>query len=455
MDIIKYTHMFQNVETQNDFFNHKDQEDFKYWDIVRYAVFSTIYRELTGVKLIKAEKQNLAKRLVNGMLSAQNYVKFLIASNFKTYKYLCFICSRHKIGKNLSIDSISEDILSIIGKEALLMETYQINEGGYYYKSYFETGKKIYLMFKKFSLAIQKNDPFIFQSSQILKDKFGAKIDLDALMEELIRTYKLEYKYYSRFIKKINPDLIFISQNGIQKGIFASANKLKVPTVELQHGLIGYMHPTYSYPVSIQPGQLTSLPKYLFTFSDFWTSNFNCPIENIIPIGNTSYSKRITNQKMNDYALTVIFVETVATDLINFIDALLALDFDRKICLKLHPNLTEQSRQIRNHFLKFDNVVVIVNELTIKELLSTSDSIFAVYSTCVYEALQDEVKVILYKIKDYHSHMDVFDNPNIYLVDIPEELIEVIDNDYVRTDQPIFFQDFNRDYFLKFLNQMN
>jgi hypothetical protein len=447
MNIIEFTEKFQKMEVENKFFNFKDSNGVAYWDLVRYHIFMLIYKSLTEVKLIEPRKKKSFHKLGGGIRIFFNYLKFLYTLNFKGFKYLFFVSSKHIDNQGFNRDLISNDILSITKNDTLIIETFRRERAKYYYDSYFETGKFLSLNFKR--ILSRKKGIEKYSCSQIIKSIFEFSYDFDRLIYNLIWNYNHELQYYKRFLKKVNPSYIFMVQNGIQKGLFAAANKLNIPIVELQHGLIGPNHPAYSYPTSIT--ELQTLPKYLFSFSDFWVKNINYPVDRIITIGNDHYYQKIERSKI-EYGLTVIFGEAVAVDLINFINALLNNGFSQAICIKLHPNQIEKSERIKEQYSSFNNIRIISNEKTLNEVLAVSKSILAVQSTCVYEALHNEVKVFLLKIKGYQAHIDIFDNPNTYLIDEPTELIKLIDEEFIKDKTEVYFEKFNKQKFLGFIN---
>jgi hypothetical protein len=82
-----------------------------------------------------------------------------------------------------------------------------------------------------------------------------------------------------------------------------------------------------------------------------------------------------------------------------------------------------------------------------------SNAIVAVQSTCVYEALHHQIKIFIIKIKNYQCNQDVFDNSNVYLIDTTSEIISLVDNEFITSNQNIIFDDFKENIFLDFLSQ--
>lgn len=451
MDIVEYTDKFQQLEIDNNFFELSDAEGLQYWDIVRHDVFYAVYYELANIKTIQIKEQvNLLWSVKSIPRFISKYMQFAAALRRGNYEYISFTCSRFT-DNGVATDYLSKDILSFIEDKTLVIETLQ-QEGRKMNSSVFNMGLSLARYKSNFKKRLkQKKSSYIV--TDILNEAFRTNCNINFTIERLITKYKVEYKYYYRLFKQIAPKAVFFVQNGIQKGMVAAATKLNIPTVELQHGLIGYIHPAYSYPKSIEANCIKTLPKFFFCFSNFWVKNLNYPIQHIVSIGNNFYAEK-TISSTKQYALTVIFADIYTLDLISFVDELLREGFKEKIALKLHPNQANEVAYIKNYYATFNNVEVIYTEKTMQQVLATSESILAIQSTAVYEALHYNLKVFIYTIKDYRTHLDVFNNINVYLINSTEELLCSLNKEYVDVNEEDIFEKFNTTAFLSFLNNL-
>lgn len=452
MNIIEFTEKFHTIETDNNFFQEKDDEGILYWDLVRYDVFYLLYRHVCNTELLKVENNSISKwsMLSSFFKNSIGLIKFKFISS-KKFKYICFTASRNNGNDQNSIDIISDDILSEIKKDTLAIESFSKDNNKSDYVKIFDFGFlfEAYKHALKRKLGIKKN--FTYKVCDILQKEI-ADVSLHSHIEKIISNYKIGNSYYKKLLKRISPETIFVVQNGIRKDLFAAANQLNIPVVELQHGLIGYVHLGYSYPKNFNSLNLETLPSVFFSFSDFWTNSTNYPVKTKIPVGNNFYAKRILDSK-KQYDITFVFANIYTKDLIAFIDSLLKEDYKGRICIKLHPNQFSEFEIISSLFHNYSNIEVISNKKTISQILSVSKSIFAVQSTVVYEALHYNVKVYLYKIKDYLTHNDIINNPNVYVVKNASE-VQVYDSySFKKSEEDTIFSPFNKEVFNRFLDR--
>jgi hypothetical protein len=453
MNIIEFTDKFQKIEVDHKFFAEKNSKGILYWDLVRHDVFYLVYYEVCNTKLLPVVDERKSKLVMLSTLfdNVLGYINFNIIARRK-YKYICFATSRNKDSDNKDVDYISDDILRIIEADSFVIESFNkhINSR---YQSIFDFGLLMTTYKARFKKKIYKKSPETYKIAEILKHEFNVSVDLTYDINSLIINYKISTEYYFRLFKKIRPKAVFIVQNGIQKGLFEAAYKLNIPVIELQHGLIGYVHPAYSYPTTIQPGNLKTFPTTFFSFSDFWSRNLNYPVKNIISMGNNFYARSIIPQ-LKEYDITFILANIYSNDLLQFLDSLLKDDYKGKICIKLHPNQFGEFDTITALFEAHDAIEVIASQRSMGEILSVSKAIFAIQSTAVYEALHYKVKVYLYKIKDYLTHQDVIANPNVYLVENAADVHKFDGYAFIESEVYTMFEPFNENVFNDFITSL-
>jgi hypothetical protein len=253
------------------------------------------------------------------------------------------------------------------------------------------------------------------------------------------------------------PKVIFITQNGIQKGLFAAASKFKIPVIEVQHGVIDEGHLSYNYSKNIDyTGNKISLPSYFFTFSDFWGKDLFYAVKEIVNMGNSYFSlqNEIEISKIERGLLVVssdIFGENLKELIVDF-----SQKYNLPIFFKLHPNQYFQKEYYQDEFKDYNNVEVYTNNKTVYELLGLSSAALVIQSTALYEALHMKRLGIILRKQTYARHGHIFENSNVYLIDNANELFDALNNNYREDDsgKNLFFEEFKNEKFLNFMKKI-
>lgn len=279
-----------------------------------------------------------------------------------------------------------------------------------------------------------------------LLDAFGIAQYQARALNKVIRlrrlVYEVELRGYERLFKRARPELIVLVQNGIEKALFTTAHRCGIPTAEVQHGLIGYLHGAYSYSPDINYSTQSTFPDLFLTFSDHWKTACYYPASSCVPIGNESYFVRPMAVQMPGTAMVIsanIYHDTLAT----WVRAISALSPQRRILYKLHPNQTANASEIAKEFCHLTNVQVVGGEVPASILLKGVSHIIAVCSTVAYEALQAERTVCIIPQHDYLSHHDILQLPGVVVPTTPEELDRALDVRTSAVEPPRFFDQFN------------
>jgi hypothetical protein len=403
-----------------------------------------IYNEISGLDQFKDRRKRFCfgNKLLKIIYLIYGFFLFKYKLHFKKYEYIFFVTSRNFTREGKPTDAISKDILNAITDNKFVIESVNFNNKNNFFHI-FDYDLAIKVKFRSFIYKVLKNNyNYSYSITSILKEEFNIKIDLDSEISSRIFKHKIQLKHYSNIFRLIRPKAIFIMQNGINKAIFESANILQIRVIELQHGYIGYVHPAYSYPKNIKPGDLNTLPSDFFAFSNFWTSNLNFPVKNIHAIGTSYYSIK-PKPLPKEYDLTFIFTDLYVKIFLQIIDDLLNKNYLGNICIKLHPNQTHDFAPISDKYSKKSNIIVLTNEFSMTEVLNKSKAIVGIQSTSFYEAIHiGSIKLLILKDKDYQLHKDIFDFNNVHLIDNADDIIKNIES------KPLLI--FNKDMFDKF-----
>lgn len=439
---------FFAFEKKNELFKIKYKNIF-IWDIIRFDVY---YKLLWKLKSITPKEQKSFSKL--SVLKEISF--FIISFFFKKYDIMFFTASRNKNSNGDFFDQNLEDII-IQYPKAVCFESYERN------------------IEKLKNKQITVFNPIIF--FRILGRFFYRKIDFTEIVNlietefktssienkeinKLIIQFQIDYKFYLLLFRFKKPKVIFITQNGIQKGLFAAATKLMIPVIEVQHGLIDEGHLGYNYNSNIHYKQeQIYLPTYFFSFTEFWFKDLFFPVKEILSMGNSFFynsSAENIGSENNFNGLLVASSDVFGEDLKKII-----IQFSKKmnnipIYFKLHPNQFAEKQYYINQCLNYPNIKIYTDEYSIYELLAISKSVLGIQSTVLYEALHLKKIAIIYKKQTYYRHRNIFDKKNVFLINGVDDLIKAYNNTYVESieTQNLYFKKFETEFFLKFINNI-
>lgn len=213
--------------------------------------------------------------------------------------------------------------------------------------------------------------------------------------------YKITKKRYEQIIKRVKPKAIIevVSYSTECMIMNEVAYEMTIPTIELQHGVIGSAHTAYNYPSIADTKQF---PQYLFLFSDFWkkSDRFPIPQSHILAMGYPymeRQAKKYAPLRQNKSHITnILFLSSgpIGRQLVDIAVELNQLLNNQKyhIIYKLHPG--EYAVWKQNYPILADSNIEVIdnNKINLYELFSKSDIQVGAYnSTTVFEGLYFEL----------------------------------------------------------------
>lgn len=440
-DILK---RFYNMEVELKLFERRDLNGIYYWDIFRFNIFD----ELTegGQSFNNNGGRTTKKNFASGLNFFKNcllLLKVLYTRN-RTFAYLC---SRNKYkGTSILFDQNAHGLLSLLKHEDVV-----INESYAKSSTLYDDYTKINFI-SKFSCFISSPSFIPYDEFSILSDQIKevfpqSTINIQKLVSLYITFYK-ERKFYRWLFKTIKTTRIFISQNGIQKGLFAAAIDLGLPVYEFQHGIINDGHLAYSYPMIDGITNKTYLPSHLLTLSDWWLNDCYVPYLNKIVIGNDYFVPQISIEstpiKNRILIVSSTFMQKELFAFLekckNTLDEFCSYEF----IYKLHPNEFMNVDIYKEYFKSYSNIRVSTNEKTIAQWMDECSTMITILSTAAYEALQCNRKVIILKCLNYQMMKIIFGYDNVYTVENSDEMLNALNQEII-TSSVEFFSPFNKE----------
>lgn len=447
MNIFEFTEKFQAMEMDEKLFEMSTEDDIFYWDIIRYELFNTIFRDylrgsIESKKVIVNNKfEPSLKKILEIFRNVIN--DFVYLHNNKESPYVIFTCSRNLIAGEEK-DIISEDYLKTIGNRSFIIETFSTSRKIKNYKNTILTYRKKLYRLSRFK---QK-----FPVNEIINDRFNINIDLNEIINKKLYEFRIEKKYYQNLLEKINPNAVFFVQNGIQKALIHSCKKLHIPLVEFQHGIINFCHPAYSYPNGIEKylSKEIIVPDVLFGLSDYWIQNVNYPVKESISMGNSNFNKSGQPVEKERKEITFISANIYQGKIEVYLKTLLENSQDIIINLKLHPNQYSELNDIIRKFSKYSNLNIYSNELSLDELFRRSIEVIVVTSTAAYEALQAGCNLGIIQDDSSYDIADLFRHPNVRVISEPMDILNSNFGAHIETS---FFNLFDNEKFTRFIEK--
>jgi hypothetical protein len=87
-------------------------------------------------------------------------------------------------------------------------------------------------------------------------------------------------------------------------------------------------------------------------------------------------------------------------------------------------------------------VTVIATEKSLEEVLVESQSVIAIHSTGVYEALQMGRRVFILAAQDYLTHADLLEDPLVKVVENAGQIVAALEQPASQAQRPTYFEKF-------------
>ena len=230
----------------------------------------------------------------------------------------------------------------------------------------------------------------------------------------------------------------------------SAAKKLKIPTLELQHGSPVRGKLNYDYSNGINH---SSFPDWFLCFSKFWKKD----LEKLLPINsekilifgfpyiNSFYKKEVTNKSEfyefnNKKVILILSQPTIANELIDFTIKLReSLDKEIKIIFKPHP-FEYKSKEKILHKLSLKSILIPKETTSLSEIFAISNCQLGVYSTAIYEGLNFGLKTYILNIARSEYMSKIIESGYAKLVSEPRDIVnDFLINTKSDSKKPEFF----------------
>lgn len=441
VDPFSFIQEYYTFEIKNNLFDVKDNRGNYIWDIFHYETYQSCLVTPSEVNQSRFQRRRKSAKLI--ILKSIVYTLLPIKrENF------FFLSSRNRICEKKFDQNIFDYYGMFNHKECFLYETNSLND--LYYPQNVSSIYLRFILFKLFSCFIKIDKKTIIELYNIVKSNLpDFNLSLDFYFT-LYRIFYFDIWFYKNLFRYHKIKRIFITQNGIQKGLFFVAKQMNIPVIEVQHGIVYDGHTAYSYPQYLELEKKVYTPTKISALSDFWFNDFYTPVK-VFPVGNSFFSKNI-ERKSRQFIL-IISSYTIGADLASLTKELAQKTKDYFI-FKLHNNEFCNLEFYENEFKKFENIKVFTNEKNLSDFLENTKVMITISSTCVYESIQAGIPVILYtRSHYYYMHKHIFHIPGIVLCNTPDEILDNISKIKVDFTPTVFFKPFNQELAEKLINE--
>jgi len=265
-----------------------------------------------------------------------------------------------------------------------------------------------------------------------LREKLNIQFDYryECIVMKTVQSFLSNKRFYIKLIKNTKCVILENHYTDAHMALISAARELNVPTIELQHGVIGRGHIAYNFHDMSTENKY--LPDYIFTFGDYWTNTMRPP-KGTTPISvgfpQLDLSKRCLMEVVQSDT-QVVFYSSIEQKLcklaIEFAEIATELGFVVKY--KLHPSECKSWKTLYPELRDNEKIEVLDQALNVHEVLASSKFHIGVNSTVLFEAIAFGGVVFIYDIDDRNVMKDLIEMDFAYSFIRKEELLDLIIN---------------------------
>lgn len=443
MSVTSLTEEFLKFEYENGLFSVKIRGHL-FWDYIRHYIFTSLVIHRLGSTAeenVDPARKSAANKLFLQLMEAA-------ASSFDLLKFL--VKKRHPY----QIMVITDDRKNLIDGRYVEMNCYPFIKHLHseYNMLVYDPSKPCERSHANYPCDVLTSLPFkvidrvralfvgftkeekreFAKFSNLIADKWNIKIDVCQLSKKYFAHELIIYKRYLNLFSKYHPKCVVLAHRN--KGLIEAAHRSSIPVIELQHSIISKHNIHYNYPDDVRSKIKATLPDYIFTFGDFWESEFNL-VSKKIPIGypylDLKKEETVRRNALGQYRsskdknMIVIGGLFSKKDLVRVTLELSERMPDHNIFYKLKLNDYVGWRQrYPEEFVTRKNIIVIdSNEIPLYDYFSVCSHQIGVNSGAVYEGLYFNLTTFILKTGWYEQMKKLYDSNYVFLVSNSDEIV--------------------------------
>lgn len=242
-----------------------------------------------------------------------------------------------------------------------------------------------------FQVSVERSERYLLKKIQDeIAQSFNINIDVEKLTRMHLGYRKIRIAYFSFVLKRIRPKALILMTSYGKEDLIEAARLLRIPVIELQHGVTTRYHPGYSFPE--KKHVKSTFPDWLFTFGDYWSTCTSYPIDSkhVISTGfpHMDEERKAFSDLRKKKQILIISQWTIGEELSKFAAELSKVEnLGYKIIYKLHPAESMGWHEKYPWLVDCDVDVIHDSKISIYQLFAESEVQIGVYSTAIFEGL--------------------------------------------------------------------
>lgn len=245
-----------------------------------------------------------------------------------------------------------------------------------------------FLGFSKIKLD-EKERQHLCQLNSEITDRFGISLNLEAFVTSMLAMRRAKLPLYVKLLKQINPKLLVLVNSLGKETLIEACKILKIPTAELQHGIMNKYHPTYSFSGGRRK---STFPDYLLVWGDYWRTSADYPLvpDHIIDVGYPYIEQELSKWKKIKKKKQILFIsQAFVGERISKLALALGkmIGSEYSIAYKMHPAECDVWKDMYPWLVGSNVDVIDKKESNLHRLFAESIAQVGIGSTALFEGL--------------------------------------------------------------------
>jgi len=249
---------------------------------------------------------------------------------------------------------------------------------------------------------------------------------------ERISIFRLQEAFYTKILKKFKPKKVYLVSGWLS--MIAACKKLRIETIELQHGIM----PKFTFPYDSSNSSIY-FPDNLCLWGQYWYNSTPLPVpQNRVTFTGYKYLKDELN-KYHDVEVKnnrILFLSSLRKQLVDIAIKFAEINPHFDVVVRLHPSETLDWRKGNGYNIelaatqeRLNNLdVEVANEVPLYKSLKLSCFSVGIFSTACMESIATGCKCILVSDNIAAMHSYLLGIGVVPVVDNEKELSDIVNS---------------------------